>query len=301
MTSIDSPRSNVSPTAGEPIATPLTAGARPSTLWFVLSEIAFVPSARFAVELSAVVVIVAPLRSSPLAGTVMPFVSRSVDTTAYLNCMVVFGESLSNDAKRLNDPISSLIRGVPPEMFTVTCWSNTTETTISSPLVKVSLHSGSDIVTLLTVAWAALSATDPPSTARANAAIGRAPTPRPREGRRTRGARAVRPSGEAPDGVTALQTGGGGGRPAAEKSHAHHAHMVARNPMARQGAVLLPRQVAASDRTARRDALDIDVTRLGIRLMGRRCGSRIPNVMSEPSATPNTATGIDRDHRRLPS
>ena len=84
MTSIRSPRSNSSPTAGEPIATPVTSGGPPSTLWLALFSIAFVPSPRLAATVPSRASLIDPLFSvSAVAPMLIPSVSASAFTTVY--------------------------------------------------------------------------------------------------------------------------------------------------------------------------------------------------------------------------
>ena len=91
VTSIRSPRSNVSLTSGEPSVTPVTTGGpcAPSTLCAALFDIADVPNPRLAaVDPSRASLIDPPFNPSALAPTLNPSESLSAACTAYRNVSV---------------------------------------------------------------------------------------------------------------------------------------------------------------------------------------------------------------------
>ena len=84
VTSIRSPRSNVLPTAGEPIATPVTPAGpwAPSTMWSPSLVIAFAPSPRLAAVVPSRASLIVPVFSvSAVAPTLSPSLSLSAATT----------------------------------------------------------------------------------------------------------------------------------------------------------------------------------------------------------------------------
>ena len=84
VTSIRSPRSKVSPTAGDPTATPATLGGprAPSTLWAAAAAIAFAPSPKLAAVLpSRASAIPPPFNASALAPMPTPVESASAAIT----------------------------------------------------------------------------------------------------------------------------------------------------------------------------------------------------------------------------
>ena len=89
-TPIVSPRSNTSPTTGEPIVSPVTPGGPtlPSTLCAAAFAIACVPKPRLAFVVPPAIRIAPPFSANALAPMLIPVESASAANTVYSNLNV---------------------------------------------------------------------------------------------------------------------------------------------------------------------------------------------------------------------